>query len=58
MTKFKNSDRKLDDAALDAVAGGAMEEALSPQLVLAARPVGGWTFTDVFAKPAPFTYRH
>jgi hypothetical protein len=32
MTKFKNSDRKLDDAVLDAVVGGAMEEALSPQL--------------------------
>jgi hypothetical protein len=58
MTKFKNSDSKLDDVALDGVVGGAMEEVLSPQLALAAHAVGGWTFTDVFAKPAPFTYRH
>jgi hypothetical protein len=58
MTTFKNSDRKLDDASLDTVVGGAMEDALSPQLALAAHPVGGWTFTDVFAKPAPFTYHH
>lgn len=58
MTKFKNSDRKLDDAALDTVVGGALADALSPQLALAAQQVGGWTFTDVFAKPTPFTYRH
>jgi len=55
MTKFKPSYNdqsviQLDDVALDAVVGGAVDY-LSPQLALAAQPVGGWTFKDVFAKP-------
>jgi hypothetical protein len=55
MTKFKTADRdsknQLDDSQLDAVVGGAMLDALSPQLELASTPVGGWSFKDVFAKP-------
>jgi hypothetical protein len=55
VTKFKTVDRDsanlLDDSQLDAVVGGAIQDALSPQLKLAATPVGGWSFKDVFAKP-------
>ncbi|MBR0752660.1 hypothetical protein JQ604_10735 [Bradyrhizobium jicamae] len=47
---------QIDMAQLDIVVGGALEDALSPQLRLAAYPVGGWTMRDVFARPAPFTY--
>ena len=62
MTKFKMRNLNnpavelLDDTALEAVVGGAMEDYLSPQLALAAHPVGGWTFKDVFAKPTLGTY--
>jgi hypothetical protein len=62
MTRFKTSDREdlsvrqLDDATLDTVVGGALEDYMSPQLRLAAYPVGGWTFKDVFAKPTLGTY--
>lgn len=62
MTKFKNLDLRdqpvglLDDAALDLVVGGALEDYMSAQLRLAAHPVGGWTFKDVFAKPTLGTY--
>jgi hypothetical protein len=58
MTKFKNSDRKdpsgllIDDAQLDAVVGGALEDYLSPQLALAYHPVGGWTMKDIWTRPA------
>jgi hypothetical protein len=57
MTKFKTSDLnefpvdQISLGQLDAVVGGSMLDALSPQLRLAASPVGGWTFKDVFAKP-------
>jgi len=60
MTKFKTSHRnellvdQIDIEQLDAVVGGAIN--LSPQLALAANPVGGWTFKDVFAKPTLGTY--
>jgi hypothetical protein len=63
MTKFKTLDRDdhsvrlLDDAALDTVVGGALEDYMSPQLRLASYPVGGWTFRDVFAKHTLGTYR-
>jgi hypothetical protein len=62
MTRLKTADRneltidQLNDAQLDAVVGGAVENYLSPQLALAAHPVGGWTFKDVFAKPTLGTY--
>ena len=62
MTKFKNSDRNdqsvllIDDAQLDAVVGGARQDYLSPQLALAAHPVGGWTMKDIWAKPTLGTY--
>ena len=61
MTKFKTLDNdqsviQLDDATLDTVVGGAIEDFLSPQLALAFHPVGGWTFRDVFAKPTLGTY--
>jgi hypothetical protein len=62
MTKFKTSDRnelsvdQIGLEQLDAVVGGAMQDYLSPQLKLAATPVGGWTFKDVFAKPTLGTY--
>jgi hypothetical protein len=62
MNKFKTSDcndlsaNQIDDAQLDAVVGGSMLDALSPQLRLAATPVGGWSFKDVFAKPTLGTY--
>ncbi len=62
MTKFKNSDcndqsvRLLDDAALDAVVGGAREDYFSAQLALAAHPVGGWTMKDIWTKPTLGTY--
>ncbi len=62
MTRFNTSDigeqpdDQIDVAELDAVVGGSMLDALSPQLRLAATPVGGWTFKDVFAKPNPFIY--
>lgn len=62
MTKFKSSDiseqsaDRIDDAQLDAVVGGAIADYFSPQLKLAAYPVGGWTFKDVFAKPTLGTY--
>ena len=56
MTKSRTSDRdqsvvELDDAALSTVVGGAAEGTFSPQLALAAYPVGGWTMRDVFARP-------
>lgn len=57
MTKFKSSDRNdlsadlLHDAALDAVVGGSIYDYMSPQLRLAAYPVGGWSMPDVFARP-------
>jgi hypothetical protein len=60
MTNFKTSHRdellvdQIDIEQLDAVVGGAIN--LSPQLALAANPVGGWTFKDVFAKPTLGTY--
>jgi hypothetical protein len=47
---------QLNDAQLDAVVGDAIENYLSLQLALAAHPVGGWTFKDVFAKPTLSTY--
>jgi hypothetical protein len=62
MVKFDRSYRKdqtaslLDDAALDAVVGGAMQNYLSPQFALAAHPVGGWTMKDIWAKPTLGTY--
>jgi hypothetical protein len=62
MTGFKASNRnepslnQINMEQLDAVVGGALEDALSPQLRLAAYPVGGWTFKDVFAKPTLGTY--
>ena len=62
MTKFKTSDRNdpsvdlLQDAALDAVVGGSIYDHMTPQLRLAAYPVGGWTMPDVFAKPTLGTY--
>jgi hypothetical protein len=46
----------LDEATLEAGVGGAMQDYLSPQLALAAHPVGGRTFKDVFAKPTLGTY--
>ena len=62
MTKFKNSDRNdpsvvlIDDAQLDAVVGGALQNSLSPQFALAAHPVGGWTMKDIWAMPTLGTY--
>jgi hypothetical protein len=62
MIKFKNSGRNdqtelsIDDAQLDAVAGGATFNFLSPQLALAANPVGGWTMKDIWTKPTLGTY--
>ncbi len=62
MTQFKTLDFNgpsadhLDDAQLDSVVGGAMQDYLSPQLKLTAYPVGGWTFKDVFATPTLGTY--
>ncbi len=62
MTKFKNSDRndlvalEIDDAQLDIVAGGARQNSLSPQLALAANPVGGWAMKDIWTKPTLGTY--
>ncbi len=62
MTKFKISDRNdqagllIDDAELDAVVGGATLNYLSPQLALAAYPVGGWTMKDIWTKPTLGTY--
>ena len=42
----------LDDAALDAVAGGFdIEQFMTPQLRLAYHPVGGWAMPDAFATP-------
>jgi hypothetical protein len=58
MTRFKTLDRNeqnlLDDAQLDAIVGGTFE--IPDRLKLAATPVGGWTFKDVFAKPTLGTY--
>ena len=54
MTNFNDQIIALDDAALEAVAGGAkidIEQYMSPQLRLAYHPVGGWTMPDVFAQP-------
>jgi hypothetical protein len=61
MAKLNNSDRndasvRLLDAELDAVVGGALEDCLSPQLRLAAHPVGGWTMKDIWTKPTLGTY--
>lgn len=62
MTKFRTSDiseqsaDQIDAAQLDVVVGGRIEDYFSPQLKLAAYPVGGWTFKDVFAKPTLGTY--
>lgn len=62
MTSFKNSDRNeqsvvaLDDTQLDTVIGGAREDYLSPQLALAAHPVGGWTMKDIWSRPTLGTY--
>ena len=62
MTEFKNSDhndqsvRVLDDAQLDAVVGGALEDYMSAQLRFAAYPVGGWTMKDIWTKPTLGTY--
>jgi hypothetical protein len=63
MTKFKTSDRDdqstrlLDDAELDAVVGGALDNCLpSPFVTLGPGRSGEWTFRDVFAKPTLGTY--
>ena len=61
MTKFKNSDRNeqfslIEDADLDMVVGGASNIPLSPQLALAAYPVGGWTMKDIWTRPTLGTY--
>ena len=59
MTEFKNSDDQfavIEDAQLDIVVGGAPNIPLSPQLALAAHPVGGWTMKDIWAKPTLGTY--
>jgi hypothetical protein len=61
MTQSTNSDCNdhadlLLDAQLDAVVGGAKQDYLSPQLALAAYPVGGWTMKDIWAKPTLGTY--
>jgi hypothetical protein len=54
MTKFKTSDHneqtviELDDAALDAVVGGADR---GFEAYLAAHSVRGWYMKDVFARP-------
>ena len=52
----KNADRNdqsalIDDATLDAVVGGKLEDYLSPQLRLAYHPVGGWSMPDVWTHP-------
>jgi hypothetical protein len=52
MTKFKTSDLNdqaiaLDDAALDAVVGGAKS---AQETILAATQVAGWGMKDVFAR--------
>jgi hypothetical protein len=56
MTKFKTSDRselsvdQISIEQLDTVVGGSLLDVLSPQLRLAATPVGGWSMKDVFAR--------
>ena len=62
MTRFRNADaseqsvQMLDDAQLETVIGGAREDYLSPQLALAAHPVGGWTMKDIWTRPTLGTY--
>jgi hypothetical protein len=60
MTKPRNSDRNeaglIDDAQLDAVVGGAMQDYLSPQLRLASLVVGGWAMKDIWTQPTFGTY--
>lgn len=56
MVNFKNSDdrsvRSLDDAALEAVAGGVKDGGCIPGRPLPPIfPTKGWTFKDVFARP-------
>ena len=56
MVNIKNSDqsvRLLDDAALEAVAGGVKDGGCIPGRPLPKPPVnpdGDWTFKDVFAR--------
>lgn len=61
MTKFGNSDRNdqsalIDDAQLEAVVGGALEDYMSAQLRLASHAVGGWTMKDIWTRPTLGTY--
>ena len=58
MTRFKTANRNdqsvrvLDDAALDAVAGGVKDGVCIPGRTLPTTtyPTGEWTFRDVFAR--------
>ena len=62
MTRFRHADQgersleMLDDTQLETVIGGAREDYLSPQLALAAHPVGGWTMKDIWTRPTLGTY--
>ena len=62
MTKFKTSDRndqtvrRLDDAELEAVVGGALDNCILRQTITGFVPNTTWTFKDLFAKPTLGTY--
>jgi hypothetical protein len=61
MTKFKTSDRNhqsalLNDAELDIVVGGAIDNCIPRATITVNLPNPGWTFKDVFAKPTLGTY--
>jgi hypothetical protein len=62
MTRSKTFDRNqqaadlLDDAELNAVVGGAIDNCIPVRTVTGIVPNTGWTFKDLFAKPTLGTY--
>ena len=62
MTRFKTADRNdqsvnlLDDATLEAVAGGVKDGCIPRHPIPPTFPTGDWVFKDVFAKPTLGTY--
>jgi hypothetical protein len=62
MTKFKTTDhndqtiRQLDDAELNTVGGGALDNCILTHTITGVVPNTGWTFKDLWAKPTLGTY--